>query len=115
MVESQIDSMLRDMELRMMYQGMKMDDFLKYTGQTIESMRESQHEDAHRRVKTQLVLEAVRKAENIEATEEEVKAQIAKFAPQTGKSAEDFEKTLSEDDRKLLRQCRGAWKRLSNS
>jgi len=102
MIQNQIDSMLRDMELRMMYQGMKMDDFLKYTGQTMESMRESQHDEALRRVKTQLVLEAVRKAENIEATDEEVQAQIEKFAPQTGKSAEDFEKTLSEDDRKYF-------------
>ena len=102
MVHNQIDSMMREMELRMMYQGMRMDDFLKYTGQTLESVRESQHEDAERRVKTQLVLDAVRKAENIEATEEEVKAQIEKFAPQTGKSAEDFEKTLSEDDRKYF-------------
>jgi trigger factor len=102
MVQNQIDQMLRDMELRMMYQGMKMEDFLKYTGQTIESMRDSQHDDALRRVKTQLVLDAVRKAENIEASEEEVKAQIEKFAPQTGKSAEDFEKTLSDGDRRYF-------------
>ncbi len=102
MVENQINSMLRDMELRMMYQGMRMDDFLKYTGQTIEDLREAQHDEALRRVKTQLVLEAVRGAEGIEATEDEVRAQIEKFAPQTGKSAEEFEKTLSEDDRKYF-------------
>ena len=102
MVQNQIDSMLRDMEMRMMYQGMRMDDFLKYTGQTLESMRDAQHDEAVRRVKTQLVLEAVRKAENIEASDEDVKAQIEKFAPQTGKSVEDFEKTLSEDDRKYF-------------
>jgi len=102
MVENQINSMLRDMELRMMYQGMRMDDFLKYTGQTIEDLREAQHDEALRRVKTQLVLEAVRGAEGIEATVDEVRAQIEKFAPQTGKSAEEFEKTLSEDDRKYF-------------
>lgn len=102
MIESQIDSMLRDMELRMMYQGMKMDDFLKYTGQTVEGMREAQHDEAHRRVKTQLVLEAIRKAEGIEADEDEVKAQIEKFAPQTGKSVEEFEKTITDSDRKYF-------------
>jgi len=110
MVENQIDQMLRDMELRMMYQGMKMEDFLKYTGQTIESMRESQHDDALGRVKTQLVLDAVRKAENIEASDEEVKAQIEKFAPQTGKSAEDFEKTLTDADRKYFQDMASALK-----
>jgi len=102
MIENQIDSMLRDMELRMMYQGMRMADFLKYTGQTIESMRESQREEAQRRVKTQLVLEAIRKAEGIEASEEDVKAQIEKYASQTGKGVEDFEKTLSESDRQYF-------------
>ena len=99
MIESQIDSMLRDMEMRMMYQGMRMADFLKYTGQTIEGMRESQHDEAMKRVKTQLVLEAVRKAEGIEASEEDVKAQIEKYAAQTGKGVEDFEKTLSDSDK----------------
>jgi len=99
MVENQIDSMLRDMELRMMYQGMRMADFLKYTGQTIEGMREAQRDEAKRRVKTQLVLEAIRKAEGIEASEEDVKAQIERYASQTGKGVEDFEKTLSESDR----------------
>ncbi len=102
MIESQLDSMLRDMEMRMMYQGLKMDDYLKYTGQSLEDVRAAQHDDAHARVKSQLVLEAIRMAEGIEATEEDVKAQIEKFAPRTGKNAEDFEKTLSDADRKYF-------------
>ena len=102
MVEKQIDTMMRNMEMRMMYQGLKMDDYLKYSGQTLEDVRAAQHDDALDRVKTQLVLEAIRKSEDIEATEEEVKAQVEKYAPKTGKSVEDFEKTLSGDDRKYF-------------
>ncbi len=98
MIQNQINSMLRDMEMRMMYQGMRMEDFLKYTGQTIESVREGQHDEARRRVKTQLVLEAVRKAEGIEAGDEDVKKQLEKYAAQAGQDVAAFEETLSEGD-----------------
>jgi trigger factor len=98
MIQNQINSMLRDMEMRMMYQGMRMEDFLKYTGQTIESVREGQHDEAHRRVKTQLVLEAVRKAEGIDAGDEDIKKQLEKYAAQAGQDVAAFEETLSEGD-----------------
>ena len=102
MIEDQIDGMVRDMEMRMAYQGMKLDDMLKYTGQTREQMRDAYREQAAERVKTQLVMEAVRKAENIEATEEETDAEIARFAEQNRRPVEEFRKAISEGDRKLF-------------
>ena len=102
MIEDQIDNMLRDMEMRMMYQGMKLDDYFKYTGQTREQGREMYKKPAEERVRTQLVIEEVRKVENIEATEEEIDAEIAKYADQNQKSLEEFKKMLSEDDMKYF-------------
>ena len=102
MIENQIDNMLRDMEMRMMYQGMKLDDYFKYTGQTREQVREMYKKPAEERVRTQLVIEEVRKVENIEATEEEIDAEIAKYADQNQKSLEEFKKMLSEDDMKYF-------------
>ncbi len=102
MIEDQIDNMLRDMEMRMMYQGMKLDDYFKYTGQTREQVREMYKKPAEERVRTQLVIEEVRKVENIEATEEEIDAEIAKYADQNQKSLEEFKKMLSEDDMKYF-------------
>lgn len=102
MVDSQVTSMLRDMEMRMMYQGLRMADYLKYTGQTIEQMRETQKEEAERRVRTQLVLDAIAQAESIEADEESMEKEIAKYADQSKKSTEDFKKTLSEQDMEYL-------------
>ena len=102
MIEDQIDNMLRDMEMRMMYQGMKLDDYFKYTGQTREQVREMYKKPAEERVRTQLVIEEVRKVENIEATEEEIDAEIAKYADQNQKSMEEFKKMLSEDDMKYF-------------
>ena len=102
MIEDQIDNMLRDMEMRMAYQGIKLDDYFKYTGQTREQVRDMYRAQAQERVKTQLVMEAVRKAENIGATDEETDAEIAKYAEQNKKTLDEFKKVLSDDDRKLF-------------
>ncbi len=98
MIERQIDAMLRDFEMRLAYQGLRMEDFLKYTGGTPEQMRAQYHEQAEQRVKTQLVLDAIRKAEGIEPTETETDAEIQKYADQGGKSIEEFKATLKPDD-----------------
>lgn len=105
MVEEAIDNMLRDMEMRLMYQGMKLDDYFKYTGQTREQVREMYREQAAERVKTQLALEAIRDAEKIEATEEEIDAEIAKLADSRKKSLEDMKKQLTDGDREYFKQA----------
>ena len=98
MVEEQIDNMLRDMELRMMYQGLRMEDFLKYSGQTMEQMRETYRQQAEDRVKTQLTLEAITKAEGIEPTDEEIDKELERFAEQGKKTLEEFKKDMPEGD-----------------
>ena len=102
MIEEQIDNMLRDMEMRMMYQGMKLDDYFKYTGQTREQVREMYKPSAEERVKTQLVINAVMKAENIQADEAEIDAEIARYAEQNKKSMDEFKAMLSEGDREYF-------------
>ena len=104
MVEEQIDNMLRDMELRMMYQGLRMEDFLKYSGQTMEQMRETYRQQAEDRVKTQLTLEAITKAEGIEPTDEEIDKELARFAEQGKKTLEEFKKDMPEGDMEYFRE-----------
>ena len=105
MIDDQIDSMLRDMEMRMMYQGMKLDDYFKYTGQTREQVREMYKPQAEERVLGQLVIEAVKKAENIEATEEEIDAEMGKYAEQNKKSLEEFKKMLADGDKEYFAEA----------
>ena len=105
MVDDQIDNMLRDMEMRMAYQGMKLDDYFKYTGQTREQVRDMYKEPARERVLTQLVLEAVKKAEDIQATDEEIDAEMAKYAEQNKKSLEEFKKMLADGDREYFAEA----------
>ena len=99
MIEDQIDGMLRDMEMQLMRQGLRLDDYIKYTGQTRESLRDMYKSQAEQRVLGQLVLEAVKKAENIEATDEDIEAQIAKYAEQSRQSVEEFKKMVTDADR----------------
>ena len=102
MIEDQIDNMLRDMEMRMMYQGMKLDDYFKYTGQTREQVREMYKAPAEERVKTQLVVAAVMKAEEIKADEAEIDAEIGKYAEQNKKSLDEFKAMLSDGDKEYF-------------
>lgn len=102
MVEDQVSMMLREMQMRMAYQGIKMEDYLKYTGQTMEQLREMYKGEAAKRVKTELVLEAIRKAENVTPTEAEIEAQVAEQAERSGQQKEDFEKNLTDKQREYL-------------
>ena len=98
MVERQIDSMMRDFEYRLMGQGLKLADFMKYTGQDMKAFRENYRDQAAKSVKAHLVLSAIEKAEGFEPTAEAIDEQIAKFAPQTGKTVEELKATFSEQD-----------------
>ena len=105
MIEDQIDSMLRDMEMRMMYQGMKLDDYFKYTGQTREQVREMYKDSARERVLGQLVLEAVKKAENISASDEEIDAEIARYAEQNKIELDKLKGSMAEGDREYFAEA----------
>ena len=101
MIDSQIDYLVRDMEYRLMYmyQGMKLEDYLKYTGSNMEELRKSKAEEAKRDVKIRLVLEAIVKAENLDVTDAELDAELARIAESAGKSVEEYRKGV--DDRQL--------------
>ena len=102
MIEEQVNNMIRDMEMRLMYQGMRLDDYLKYTGQTREDLSKMYHDEAERRVRTQLTLEEIRKVEKIEAEEADIDEEMQNFAVNTRKSLEDFKAGLTEDDKQYF-------------
>lgn len=95
LVERQIDNMVRDMEYRMMYQGLKLEDYLKYTNQTIEDYRKTFTKQAEEQVKIQLVIEKIIKDEDIKAEDSEIDAKIQEQATSMGKDFEEYKKTLN--------------------
>ena len=103
MVERQIDSMVRNFEARLAQQGLKLADFMKYTGQDEKSFRNQYRDQAEKSVRANLVLEAVENAEKFEAAEEEIDAEIEKFAKQIGQNVEDLKKNLTEGDREYFK------------
>ncbi|MBR4537438.1 MAG: trigger factor [Clostridia bacterium] len=104
MIEDETDVMIREMKLRMMYQGLQFEDYIKYTGQTEEQIKEMYKPEAKNRVKMQLVLEAGIKAEGIEPTEEEVEKAIADEAERAGRDVEDFKKSLNDRQKEYLKE-----------
>ena len=107
MIQDEITTMLREMEMRMMYQGIRFEDYLKYTGQTLDQVRENYKPEAANRVKTQLVLEAVAKAENIAPTDEDVDETIADQAKRVNRDVEEFKASLSEQQKEYLKETAG--------
>ncbi|MDO5436064.1 MAG: trigger factor [Clostridia bacterium] len=102
MIEDQAGYMVREMSMRMAYQGLRMEDYMKYTGQTMDDLKNMYKPEAEKRVKTELVLEAIRKAEAIEPTEEEVEAQIAEQAKEMGRDVEEFKASLTDEQKEYL-------------
>jgi trigger factor len=74
------EKMIDDFSQKLAYQGLSLDQYLQFTQQTKEAMMESVKPEAIRRIQSSLVVEAVAKAEKIEATEEELNAEIEKIA-----------------------------------
>ena len=90
LIERGVDNLVQDMEYRMMYQGLKLADYLKYTGKSMEDYRKGLEEPAKARVKSQLVVEQIIAEENIVATEEELEEKIKAQAESVEKSYEEY-------------------------
>ena len=92
MIDLEIDNMLRDFEQRLSYQGLNLEQYLKMVGRTEEEMRKEYEPQAIEAIKSRLVLEAIMKAEKIEASEEEIKAKMEEMAKSYGKDVEELSK-----------------------
>ena len=94
MVEFEVENMMKDFEQRLSYQGLNLDQYLKMIGKTEEEMKKEYEPQAIEAIKSRLVLEAIIKAEKIEASEDEIKAKMEEMAKNYGKKVEE----LSENE-----------------
>lgn len=90
MIEVEIDNMVKDIEGRLSYQGLKLEQYLQMVGKTEEDMRKEFEDQAKKSVKSRLVLEAVVKAEKLEASEEEVGEKIKEMAKQYNRPEDEL-------------------------
>lgn len=90
MVELEIDNMMKDMETRLSYQGLTLNQYFQMMNRTETEVRESFKDQAEKSIKSRLVLEAIVKAENFEVTSEEVGEKIKEMASQYGRKEEEL-------------------------
>lgn len=97
MIDSQVNNMVNDYARRMQSQGLSLDQYMKFTGMTIETLREQMKPQALKRIQTRLVLEAVAKAENIVVSDEAVEKEIATMAESYKMEVSQIKEYLGEN------------------
>ena len=90
MIETETENMLKDIEQRLSYQGLKLDQYLKMMGKTQDEMKKEYEPQAIDAIKSRLALEKVIELEKIEATDKEVEEKLEEMAKNYGKTAADF-------------------------
>jgi len=104
LIDTQVQRMAGDIERNVTQQGMTFDQYLKYMNITAEKFMENLKPDAEKRLKQRLVLEAIAKAEKLEASDEEYKAELEKNAKNYNLEADEFEVMLDDEGKELLRE-----------
>ena len=94
MIEREIDGLVQKFEYQLMYQGLKLQDYLDFIKVSKEDFRKNYEEQAKKNVLNQLIISQIIKDEKIEATAEEVDAKVAEQAASVDKSAEEYKKSM---------------------
>ena len=94
MIENEIDRMVQDFSYRLMYQGLKLDDYLKYMQLSMEDFRAQFKAQAQPRVMSQLVIDKLVKTEGFKVEDGELDAKIEEQAKSVGKTLEEYKKTI---------------------
>jgi trigger factor len=96
LVERQLDAYIKDLESRVSYQGLKLDDYFKYTGTTLEGFRENKKSVAEDAVRTRLVLETIVTKESLFVTPGELNAKLEEVAKKYNNTLEEYKKKLGD-------------------
>lgn len=106
LVDAEVQHRLRSLQLRLGSQGVEMDAYLEAIGQTPQELVEALREPALQEAKTDLALRAVAAAESIEATDQDVDAEIAFLAAQMGQTSDELKSSVFADDETGLKGVR---------
>ena len=103
MVDEQCDQMINEYAQTLRYQGMDMNQYMKYTGTTMESLLASVRPEAEKRLKENLVLEAIAKAEGVEASDEDVEKELENMAKMYGMELDQIKNAIGESEIKDIK------------
>lgn len=102
MIETQQRQMIQEFAQNIQMQGLSIEQYFQFTGLTAETMMDQVKPQAEKRIKSRLVLEAIVKAENIEATEEDFDKEVARMAEMYQMEADKVKETIGEEGKKQL-------------
>lgn len=94
MIENEVNRMLQEFEQRLQMQGMNLELYFQFSGQDEKALREQMKDEAQTRVRVNLTLEAIAKAENLEATDEDVNAELENMAGMYNMTVDSIKKAL---------------------
>lgn len=95
MITNMVDDMVQEFEYKLMYQGMKVEDYYKYTGSSKDQLAAQYTDVAAKRVRMQLVMGAIIKTESIKVEDIEIDAKLETYAVQAEKSLEEYKKSMN--------------------
>ena len=98
MYDNRADEMVNELAMRLRQQGMTLELYMQYTGQSVDTLRKTYREQAEKQVKLRLALEQIVKNEGIEATAEEVEKEINTIAENNGITADEVRKYVRDED-----------------
>lgn len=104
MVEEEAEQMLENFEQRLKSQGLTLEQYMQFTGMTVEKLSEQMRPDALKRIQNTLVLEEIVKAENIETTEEQIDEEIAKMAKAYRMEEAKLRELVGEGEKEQIRR-----------
>ena len=102
MIDTQARQLVDEFAQRIQSQGLSFEQYLQFTGMNLDTALEQMKPNAVKRIQSRLVLEAVVKAENLEVSEEDVKAEIAKMAETYKMDADKLAEIMSEEEKKQI-------------
>lgn len=98
MIETQVDIMVDEFAQRISQQGLDFEQYMQFSGMTMDKLKDQVRPDAVKRIKSSLVLEQIAKEENIEVTDADVDAEIEKMAAAYGMGAEKVKELISDSE-----------------
>ena len=103
MIDTQCDTMIEEFAQRIAQSGLSMDQYLQFSGMTVDKLREQVRPEATTRIQSSLVLEQIAKDENIEITDEDIDAEIEKMAKAYGMEADKLKEYMGESEKKSMK------------
>ena len=104
MLETQCENMINEFAQRISQSGLTMEQYLQFSGLTIEKLKDQVRPEAKQRIESSLVLEKIAKEEQIESTEEEIDAEIAKMASAYGMEADKLKEYMGEKEKESVKR-----------